>query len=366
MSADTHTAAREFAVPLEVELGEEHNLARLAWRRAEQDPDHVSFEVFDQTWQPITATEHRDGVAAAAKGLIASGVEPGDRVAIMAGTSYAWIQLDCAVWAAGGATVPIYPSSSASQVEWIVRDSGALLDVEGLGDTAAAYAHLDEIAALARTAYAELVHDTPGFVDYFKASTPVAEIGDLNIGSRPASRKPTEQISDLRAIPWVMSWSLSRVMLPGWYGTGTALEQWVGEDAERLATLRDYYARWPFFQTVMSNLAQVMAKSDLGIAERYSRLVDDEALRERVFGKIVDEHARTVRMFAAVTGHDDLLWDNAALKRSVFNRFPYLEPLNHLQIELLRRYRAGDEDPQVRRGILLTMNGLATALRNSG
>lgn len=242
----------------------------------------------------------------------------------------------------------------------------SLLDVEGLGDTAAAYAHLDEIAALARTAYAELVHDTPGFVDYFKASTPVAEIGDLNIGSRPASRKPTEQISDLRAIPWVMSWSLSRVMLPGWYGTGTALEQWVGEDAERLATLRDYYARWPFFQTVMSNLAQVMAKSDLGIAERYSRLVDDEALRERVFGKIVDEHARTVRMFAAVTGHDDLLWDNAALKRSVFNRFPYLEPLNHLQIELLRRYRAGDEDPQVRRGILLTMNGLATALRNSG
>lgn len=129
MSADTHTAAREFAVPLEVELGEEHNLARLAWRRAEQDPDHVSFEVFDQTWQPITATEHRDGVAAAAKGLIASGVEPGDRVAIMAGTSYAWIQLDCAVWAAGGATVPIYPSSSASQVEWIVRDSGARLVV---------------------------------------------------------------------------------------------------------------------------------------------------------------------------------------------------------------------------------------------
>ncbi|BDZ59829.1 AMP-dependent synthetase/ligase [Barrientosiimonas endolithica] len=129
MSADTSTGAREFAVPLEVELVEEHNLARLAWRRAAQDPDHVSFEIFDGTWQPITATAHRDAVAAAAKGLIALGVEPGDRVAIMAGTSYAWVQLDCGVWAAGGATVPIYPSSSASQVEWIVRDSGARLVV---------------------------------------------------------------------------------------------------------------------------------------------------------------------------------------------------------------------------------------------
>ncbi|WP_245988425.1 phosphoenolpyruvate carboxylase [Flexivirga caeni] len=243
----------------------------------------------------------------------------------------------------------------------------SLLDVEGLGDdTDGAYAALDEIAAFARGSYSDLVHRTDGFVEYFTTSTPVAEIGAMNIGSRPASRRQTTKISDLRAIPWVMSWSLSRVMLPGWYGTGSALEQWVGEDESRLQRLRGYYERWPFFQTVMSNLAQVMAKSDLGIAERYSRLVDDEELRARVFGKIVDEHERTLRMFARVTGHEDLLWDNANLKRSVFNRFPYLEPLNHLQVEFLRRYRAGDEDPQVQRGILLTMNGLATALRNSG
>lgn len=243
----------------------------------------------------------------------------------------------------------------------------SLLDVEGLGDdTADAYAAMDEIASLARESYADLVHRTDGFVEYFTTSTPVAEIGAMNIGSRPASRKQTKEISDLRAIPWVMSWSLSRVMLPGWYGTGSALEKWVGDDESRLARLRDYYERWPFFQTVMSNLAQVMAKSDLGIAERYSHLVADEALRERVFAKLVGEHQRTLRMFARVTGHDDLLWDNPALKRSVFNRFPYLEPLNHLQVELLRRYRNGDEDPQVQRGILLTMNGLATALRNSG
>lgn len=260
------------------------------------------------------------------------------------------------------------PPLATSNLEALVSATleSSLLDVEGLGDTDAAYAHLDEIAALARDSYAELVHDTPGFVEYFKASTPVAEIGSLNIGSRPASRKPTEAIADLRAIPWVMSWSLSRVMLPGWYGTGAALERWVGDDESRLATLRDYYERWPFFQTVMSNLAQVIAKSDLGIAERYSRLVEDEELRSRVFGQIVEEHARTVRMYGRVTGHEDLLWDNAALKRSVFNRFPYLEPLNHLQVELLERYRAGDDNPQLRRGILLTMNGLATALRNSG
>ena len=245
-----------------------------------------------------------------------------------------------------------------------------LLDTEGLGQSSEeAYAVLDDLAARAQRAYAELVHETPGFVDYFKASTPVSEIGALNIGSRPTSRKPTTQISDLRAIPWVLAWSQSRVMLPGWYGTGSAFEQWIadGEDPDaRLAVLQDLYQRWPFFTTVLSNMAQVLAKSDLGLAARYSELVDDEDLRRRVFDKIVDEHARTIRMHALITGQDDLLADNPALARSVFNRFPYLEPLNHLQVELLRRYRSGDEDELVQRGILLTMSGLATALRNSG
>ncbi|WP_283612614.1 phosphoenolpyruvate carboxylase [Mycolicibacterium poriferae] len=245
-----------------------------------------------------------------------------------------------------------------------------LLDTEGLGQSSEeAYAVLDDLAARAQRAYAELVHETPGFVDYFKASTPVSEIGALNIGSRPTSRKPTTQISDLRAIPWVLAWSQSRVMLPGWYGTGSAFEQWIadGEDPDaRLAVLQDLYQRWPFFTTVLSNMAQVLAKSDLGLAARYSELVDDEDLRRRVFDKIADEHARTIRMHALITGQDDLLADNPALARSVFNRFPYLEPLNHLQVELLRRYRSGDEDELVQRGILLTMSGLATALRNSG
>jgi phosphoenolpyruvate carboxylase len=246
-----------------------------------------------------------------------------------------------------------------------------LLDVEGLGDAAEpAYAVLDEVAALAHRSYAELVHETPGFVEYFMASTPVSEIGSLNIGSRPTSRKPTASIADLRAIPWVLAWSQSRVMLPGWYGTGSAFEQWIAagpeSEAERVEILHGLYERWPFFRSVLSNMAQVLAKSDMGLAAHYAELVADEALRHRVFDKIVDEHRRTIAMHKLITGHDDLLADNPALARSVFNRFPYLEPLNHLQVELLRRYRSGDDDELVQRGILLTMNGLASALRNSG
>jgi phosphoenolpyruvate carboxylase len=242
-----------------------------------------------------------------------------------------------------------------------------LLDVEGLGDAAGpAYEILDELADRAQRAYSELVHETDGFVEYFLQSTPVSEIGSLNVGSRPTSRKPTSSISDLRAIPWVMAWSQSRVMLPGWYGTGSAVESWVAEGEGRVELLRDLYQKWPFFQTVLSNMAQVLAKSDLGLAARYAELVGDESLRRRVFDKITAEHQRSINAHKLITGQDNLLADNPALARSVFNRFPYLEPLNHLQVELLRRYRSGDDDELVKRGILLTMNGLASALRNSG
>ena len=242
-----------------------------------------------------------------------------------------------------------------------------LLDVEGLGEAAEpAYAILDDLAARAQAAYGVLVHETPGFVEYFRMSTPVAEIGELNIGSRPASRKPTNSVYDLRAIPWVMSWSQSRVMLPGWYGVGTAFEEWVDGSDEKLARLSDLYEQWPFFRSVLSNMAMVMSKSDLGLAARYAELVPDVELRDKVFGMISDEYNRTIRMYQAVTGHDNLLADNPAMARATINRFPYLEPLNHLQVELLRQYRAGDDRELVKRGILLTMNGLATALRNSG
>lgn len=248
----------------------------------------------------------------------------------------------------------------------------SLLDVEGLGDRAEeAYGVMAELATLGREAYASLVHSDPGFIEYFTTSTPVAEIGELNIGSRPSSRKQTSSVEDLRAIPWVLSWSQSRVMLPGWFGVGTALRTWIherGEDAadERLATLRRLYDDWPFLRTTLSNMAQVMAKADMGLAGRYAELVPDAEVGRRIHGVIADEFELTREMLLAITGQETLLDDNPALARSVRNRFPYLEPLNVLQVELLRRYRAGDEDPAVRTGIQLTMNGLATALRNSG
>ncbi|UGT42528.1 phosphoenolpyruvate carboxylase [Nocardia yamanashiensis] len=261
------------------------------------------------------------------------------------------------------------PGTAYRNLEALVAGTleSTLLDVEGLGDDAEpAYEMLDELAELARRAYSRLVHETPGFVEYFRASTPIAEVADLNLGSRPASRKPTNSVYDLRAIPWVMAWSQSRVMLPGWYGTGSAFEEWIGDDPARLAALADLYRRWPFFRTVMSNLAQVMAKADMDIASYYAELVPDEALRAKVFGMICAEFTRTARMHAAITGTDELLADNPALAESIHNRFPYLEPINQLQVELLRRRRAGDDSELVERGILLTMNGLATALRNSG
>ncbi|MGY1670724.1 phosphoenolpyruvate carboxylase [Geodermatophilus sp. SYSU D00710] len=242
-----------------------------------------------------------------------------------------------------------------------------LLDVEGLGDDAEeAYALLDDLAARAQAAYRALVHETPGFVDWFRAATPIRELAELNIGSRPPSRKAGDRIADLRAIPWVFSWSQARIMLPGWYGTGTALESWIDGDPARLARLQELHRRWPFLRTVLSNMGMVLAKTDLDLAARYAGLVPDEELRARVFDQITAEHERTCRVLLAVTGDDHLLADNPSLVRSIRNRFPYLEPLHHLQVEMLRRRRTGDDDELVRRNIQLTINGIATALRNSG
>jgi phosphoenolpyruvate carboxylase len=266
------------------------------------------------------------------------------------------------------------PDRARRNLEAIVAATleATLLDVEGLGEDAApAYALLDDLAGRARRAYTALVHETPGFVEWFRAATPIRELAELNIGSRPPSRKAGDRITDLRAIPWVFSWSQSRIMLPGWYGTGSALESWVDEEGPdgreaRLQRLRELHRRWPFFRTVLSNMGMVLAKTDLGLAARYAELVPDEELRARVFDPITAEHERSCRMLLAVTGDDELLADNPLLARSIRNRFPYLEPLHHLQVEMLRRRRGGDDDDLVSRCIQLTINGIATALRNSG
>ena len=264
------------------------------------------------------------------------------------------------------------PGRATRNLEALVAATleASLLDTEGLGERAdRAYEVMSTLAGYGREAYAALVHDDPGFIEYFTTSTPLSEIGELNIGSRPTSRKQTSSVDDLRAIPWVLSWSQSRVMLPGWFGVGSALRRWIsegGDDEERLAFLRQLYRDWPFLRTTLSNLAQVMAKADMGLAGRYAELVPDAETGRRIHGVISEEFELTRQMVLQVTGQSTLLDDNPALARSVRNRFPYLEPLNILQVELLRRYRAGDRDPDVRTGIQLTMNGLATALRNSG
>jgi len=261
------------------------------------------------------------------------------------------------------------PELGRRNLETLVAASleAGLLDSEQIGDRAPVYhAALDELSPLAHRAYRALVYETPGFVDYFRASTPIAEISALNIGSRPASRKPSQRIEDLRAIPWVFSWSQCRLMLPGWYGFGSAVDAWLGEHTDGLDLLREMNARWPFFRSVMSNMAMVLAKSDVAVASRYAELVADDELRRRVFGRLAEEHARTVHWVLAITEQATLLEDNPPLERSIRNRFPYLDPLNHLQVELLRRYRAGDTDQRTQRAIWLTINGLAAGLRNSG
>jgi phosphoenolpyruvate carboxylase len=229
---------------------------------------------------------------------------------------------------------------------------------------------MQALSGFAFDAYRALVYETPEFLPYFRASTPIAEIAELNLGSRPASRRPSQRIEDLRAIPWVFSWSQCRLTLPGWYGFGTAVEAWLAEKPEardeRIATLHDMHRRWPFFRSMLSNMSMVLAKTDLAIASRYADLVTDAAVREAIYPRLAAEHRRTVHWLLQVTGQSGLLDDNPTLARSIRNRFPYLDPLNHVQIELLRRYRAGQTDVRTKRGIHLTINGLAAGLRNSG
>jgi phosphoenolpyruvate carboxylase len=220
---------------------------------------------------------------------------------------------------------------------------------------------MDALSSTAFQSYRSLVYDEPAFPLFFRQMTPIAEIATLNIGSRPASRTTSNRIEDLRAIPWVFSWGQARVMLPGWYGVGSALAGF-----HDLALLRDMRAAWPFFQTTLDNMEMVLAKSDMAIAARYSELVEDEGARRHLFGRIRDEWQRTHDRLLEITGEGRLLESNPKLDNSVRLRLPYIDPLNHLQVELLRRFRSGETDQKVRDGIHLSINAIATALRNSG
>jgi phosphoenolpyruvate carboxylase len=222
-------------------------------------------------------------------------------------------------------------------------------------------AAMDQLSESAFRAYRGLVYETPGFTTFFRQMTPIAEIAGLKIGSRPASRKKSDAIEDLRAIPWVFSWAQARVMLPGWYGVGAALEAF-----EDKGLLREMASAWPLFRATLDNMEQVLAKSDMGIASHYAALVEDAELRDGIFGRIKDGWQQTQDGLLQVTRQTRLLEKHPLLDTSIRLRLPYIEPLNLLQIELMKRHRAGEEDARIGEGILLSINAIATALRNSG
>ena len=227
-----------------------------------------------------------------------------------------------------------------------------------------------QLSDASMAAYRALVYETPGFASYFFDATPVREIAELNIGSRPASRKPGQRLEDLRAIPWGFGWGQSRLTLPGWYGFGSAVHEFLNTDdterQTRLTQLQHMAREWPFFRTLLSNMDMVLAKSDLDLAQRYSTLVADPAQGRAIFATLRQEWQRTVDALDMITGHGERLAGNPSLARSIRHRFPYIDPLHHVQVELLRRWRSGEADERIQTAIHITINGIAAALRNTG
>ena len=220
-------------------------------------------------------------------------------------------------------------------------------------------------------AYRRLIYETEGFAEYFFQATPIREIAELNIGSRPASRKATQRIEDLRAIPWGFSWGQCRLTLPGWFGFGSAIYALLhdGQPKERatnLALLKRMYRQWPFFRTLLSNMDMALSKADLDLAALYSELVADARLRKKIFTAMCAEWDKTIAALEQITGEKQRLANNPILARSIRHRFPYIDPLHHIQVELVRRYRAGQSDERLKRGIHLSINGIASGLRNTG
>lgn len=231
---------------------------------------------------------------------------------------------------------------------------------------------MEELSASAMAAYRNLVYETPGFTEYFFSATPIAEIAELNIGSRPAARKATQRIEDLRAIPWGFSWGQCRLLLPGWYGFGSAIDQYLRssedlkEREQRITKLKHMLAEWPLFKTLISNMDMVLAKTDMGVASRYSQLVENKTLRREVYERIEHEYVLTTMALNLLQDSNERLANNPTLANSIKNRLPYLDPLNHIQVELIKRYRGGETDERIKRGIHLSINGIAAGLRNTG
>ncbi len=236
---------------------------------------------------------------------------------------------------------------------------------------------MDEVSDTAFAAYRALVYGDSGFVRYFQEATPVGELAQLNIGSRPPKRTASDRIEDLRAIPWVFSWMQSRHTLPGWYGVGTALSAYADQSAAHLERLQAMYREWPFFATTIDNAQMSLAKADMEIAARYAALVTDPALRDRIYGAVAAEYAKSVAIIRRITGLDALLDNQRVLQKSIRLRNPYVDPLSYLQVELLKRLRAlpvGDDASEetkivrrdLRAAVLLSINGVAAGMKNTG
>jgi phosphoenolpyruvate carboxylase len=225
---------------------------------------------------------------------------------------------------------------------------------------------MDTLSADAFGFYREHVADNPDILPYFQQATPVGELEHARIGSRPARRGESRGLDDLRAIPWVFGWMQSRHVLPAWFGVGWALERFAKRGAGETALLREMMDGFPLFHDLVRNVETGMAKADLAIARRYAELVPDEALRERVFTLVCAEWERTHRMVLRVTGQSRLLERNAVLERSIRLRNPYVDPLSLIQVELLRRKRAGEEGEELEYALAATINGISAGLRNTG
>jgi phosphoenolpyruvate carboxylase len=229
---------------------------------------------------------------------------------------------------------------------------------------------MDELAAISYRAYRQLIYETPALLDYWQQATPIAEINQMRIGSRPSRRTAKATFESLRAIPWGFSWMQSRHVLPGWYGVGMALETY-GRTPANLQLLQEMYADWPFFQVVIDNAQVSLAKADMGIARLYANLVEDKVVRDEIYGEIKGEFDRTVAWILRVTGQRDLLDNDRTLQRSVRRRNPYVDPMNFIQVGLLRKLRHLPEQEsktgqKMLHAIFLTINGIASGLKNTG
>jgi len=235
---------------------------------------------------------------------------------------------------------------------------------------------MDEVSDAAFTAYRALVYGDPDFVRYFQEATPVGELAQLNIGSRPPKRTASDRIEDLRAIPWVFSWMQSRHTLPGWYGVGTALTAYADQSPAHLERLQTMYKQWPFFATTIDNAQMSLAKADMEIAARYAALVTDETIRQRIYGAVAAEYEKSVAIICRITGLNSLLDNQPVLQKSIRLRNPYVDPLSYLQVELLKRLRALPSDDtseetkiarrDLRAAVLLSINRIAAGMKNTG